>query len=387
MNTMRSGSAPDANVASVHYAIRNKKNSLEATGFGNYSAVSDSGFSNPKTGGYYNISLNETKGKWTEWIWHELITPNYDQNDLGILFGNNQMTVGGGFNYNNQELKKGPFYNVNSWGSLNYKTQVEPFQYQEWEFNTGVSGQFKNFYNIGAFIYSKPLWYYDYYEPRVEGAKYYHAPFVYTQLFFNTDYRKKVALSASIGYGESPEPKDTYLEAGVSPYFILNDHFSFWYDLFVSKDRSNYGFVNFDSNDEIIFGRRNTFRVSNTINAKYTFNPKMNFNFRARYYWGKVTYVQFYELQDEGTLASTDFTGNYDYNFNVFNIDAVYEWEFAPGSFLNLIWKNNIFQSDDAGTDDYFDNFKKTFDSPQSNGISVKLIYYLDYLSLRKKSS
>ncbi|MGB3074334.1 MAG: DUF5916 domain-containing protein, partial [Chitinophagales bacterium] len=78
---------------------------------------------------------------------------------------------------------------------------------------------------------------------------------------------------------------------------------------------------------------------------------------------------------------------NNDINFNVFNIDAVYAWEFAPGSYLNVIWKNNIQQYDDLGMDDYFANCTKTFQTPQSNGISVKLIYYLDYLSLKKKTT
>ena len=98
----------------------------------------------------------------------------------------------------------------------------------------------------------------------------------------------------------------------------------------------------------------------------------------------KVVYHQFYTLLDDGNLGDTDFTGNYDLNFNIFNLDFVYSWEFAPGSYLNVIWKNNIFQADDIRYDDYFDNLNKTFNAPQSNGLSLKVIYYLDYQYLHK---
>lgn len=385
-NVMRSGSAPDANVSSIHYDLRNKINSLEAVGFGNYSMIFDDGGS-PTTGGYYQINLNDTKGKFTPWFWHELITPNYDQNDLGILFYNNQMTNGTGFSYNNQELKKGPFYNYNFYFNVNYKTLVKPLVYEEWETSGGFNATFKNFWSVGSNLYGKPFWYYDYYEPRVEGRKYHHYPFGYGNVYVNSDYRKRVFVSLLAGFGEAPGPDNPFWEVDVAPNFTINDHLVIGYDIYISKDRGTESYVDMDADDNIIFGTRNTSTVSNNLNLKYAFNPKMNVSFRARYYWSKVNWVQYYELQEDGSLGSTDYTGNNDINFNVFNIDAVYAWEFSPGSYLNVIWKNNILQSDDAGSDNYFTNCSKTFDTPETNGISVKLIYYLDYLSLKKKSS
>ena len=76
---------------------------------------------------------------------------------------------------------------------------------------------------------------------------------------------------------------------------------------------------------------------------------------------------------------------NYDQNFNVFNVDMIYNWEFAPGSHFSIAWKNNINQDDDLGRDNYYSNVHKTFTAPQSNGLSAKLIYYLDYQYLKMK--
>ncbi len=385
-NVMRSGSAPDANVGSIHYDIRNKANSLEAVGFGNLSMVFNEG-SKPATGGYYQVSLNQTKGKFNPWFWHELITDEYDQNDLGILYYNNQMTNGAGFNYNNQELKKGPFYNISGWYSLNYKTLVKPLVYEEWETNGGMYVTFKNFWSGGVSLYSKPFWYYDYYEPRVEGRKFYHNPFAYSSAWINSDYRKNISVSVSAGYGDAPGAGNPFFDGSIAPTITVNDHFSIGYELYLSSDHGTESFVDIDADDDIIFGTRNTATVSNNLRLRYTFNPKMNISFRARYYWSKVNWTEYYLLNEDGTLGDTEYSGNNDINFNAFNIDAVYAWEFAPGSYLNVIWKNNIQQYDDLGMDTYFDNVGKTFQTPQTNGLSIKLIYYLDYLALRKKTS
>ena len=72
------------------------------------------------------------------------------------------------------------------------------------------------------------------------------------------------------------------------------------------------------------------------------------------------------------------------FNSNYFTIDLAYNWQFAPGSFLTAAWKNDIAQFDQLSNQDYFQNVDKTYHSPKANNLSVKLIYYLDYLSLRK---
>ena len=385
-NTWRNGYWPDANVSSIHYDLRNKANSLEVNGFGNYSMrYKDEYDPNPQTGVYYQVNLSETKGKYTGGIWNEIISPHYNQNDLGILYYSNQMTNGYWFNYNNQEPKKGPLFNYNAWGSINYKTQVQPLRYEEWETNIGLNGNFKNYMNAGVSFYSKPFYYWDYYEPRVDTMKYYHHPFYVFNWWMGTDYRKKFYLNVSGTYGDAPEPKNPFFEIDIFPNWIVSDKFNLSYGLTMWKDFGTYGFADFDADDNVIFGQRNTSTVINTIIAKYVFSPKMNISFRARYYWSKVNYLRYFELQQDGSLAPTDYNENNDINFNVFNIDAVYLWEFAPGSFLNIIWKNNILQSDDLGADNYFINCSKTFTAPQTNGLSIKVIYYLDYLMLKKK--
>ena len=92
-----------------------------------------------------------------------------------------------------------------------------------------------------------------------------------------------------------------------------------------------------------------------------------------------------------GELAKNPtFNGNVNQNVNFFNVDMTYTWEFAPGSFINIVWKNSIVDFKDQIEKNYFKNFNNTMEADQNNNISFKIIYFLDYLQLKnhkKKTS
>ncbi len=398
-NVLRDGIYRDANVTQALFDVTNENHKWNYWGFGNLSQVFDRNFTaegelidDPVIGYSYIAGISTFIDKWNINFSHALTSPDYDHSDMGIQYGDNFTNNFLGFNYNNQEPKKGIFYNYNAWGNVSYNARVEPYHFQDVGASVGFNGQFKNFWNAGGNIFSKPFYYYDFYEPRFEGYKYYHHPYAFISIWGGTDYRKDFYYNISFAAGESPYPKDPYFE--VSHYITWNttDNMSITYSLFMSKDHNNFGFIDYsfdaDDNLEIYFGRRDITTISNELSTKYIFGPKMNIIARARYYWGKVNYHQFYDLMEDGSLdEETVVTGNYDINFNIFNVDFVYAWEFAPGSYLNVIWKNNIFQSDDIGSDTYWMNCRKTFETPQTNGVSLKLIYYLDYLYLKKSKA
>jgi hypothetical protein len=82
-------------------------------------------------------------------------------------------------------------------------------------------------------------------------------------------------------------------------------------------------------------------------------------------------------LDDNGNSA-------YNINFNAFTIDLVYRWVFLPGSEINVVWKNSIFTSDDKVAENYFYNLRSTFNNGPTNSVSIKVIYWLDYLDAKK---
>ena len=105
----------------------------------------------------------------------------------------------------------------------------------------------------------------------------------------------------------------------------------------------------------------------------------------VRHYYSQGKYYQFYTLLDDGSLQpNPTYEGNADFTFNSFNVDMVFAWIFAPGSSLNFVWKNEITTEKDNVSGNYFNNFTDTFNEPQRNNISLKVLYYIDYQRLRK---
>ena len=63
----------------------------------------------------------------------------------------------------------------------------------------------------------------------------------------------------------------------------------------------------------------------------------------------------------------------------------VYTWQFAPGSFINVVWKDAVYDFKNAVESNYLKNFGRTLEADDNNNISFKIIYFLDYLQLKKK--
>jgi hypothetical protein len=114
----------------------------------------------------------------------------------------------------------------------------------------------------------------------------------------------------------------------------------------------------------------------------------MGLTTRIRHYWSKVDYKEFFTLLVDGDLAKNPlFIQNKNQNVNFFNVDMVYTWQFAPGSFFNIVWKNAVFDFQDVVERNYFKNLGNTMEADQNNNISLKVIYFLDYLQLKKKKT
>ncbi|MBU6123088.1 DUF5916 domain-containing protein [Hymenobacter siberiensis] len=133
---------------------------------------------------------------------------------------------------------------------------------------------------------------------------------------------------------------------------------------------------------QILLGRRNVATVA------YTFTNRMSFTLRLRHYTSNVRYLDFTTLGKNAEEQSAAYQLNRDNTYNAFNVDAVYSWWFAPGSQISVVWKNagsTYLQANEA-TPQFFDNFNNTINTPHNNSLSVKVLYYLDYLALRKGS-
>ena len=116
----------------------------------------------------------------------------------------------------------------------------------------------------------------------------------------------------------------------------------------------------------------------------------MNANIRLRHNWAHLLNTNFYYLKDDGYWNEIPFIDGKNRNFNSFNIDMFYTWDFFWGSRITLAWKNAIGPNvsiDPNQATKYIDNLGEMFTNPHSNEVTLKVVYFLDYLKLKKRKA
>jgi len=409
-NVTRAGATYDANVTGGLFRFANQKNSYALDGRAVYSNRRGKAFGtdqeiDDRDGYKYQVALSKIGGSFTWALTHGIESNTYNPNDLGILFGNNniQQSVDAGYS-----IYK-PFWKVNNlftYGGISHSLLYRPTRYQGLGFYSGANTTFtKSFLQVG-FNLNGGAAEHDFFEPRVNplGQYYVRVPAsLNISGFFNTDSRKKWALSANAGtrrYAADEQvpgrPHRMGYGVGFYPRYRVNDHLTFRYALDWGYKNNQIGYVNggLDATQaedqpllgQILLGRRNVTTVSNVVSAAYTFTNRMSFTLRARHYASNVHYLDFTALRPDGDETPVAYARNRDNTYNAFNLDAVYAWWFAPGSQVSVVWKNagaTFLQANEA-TPQYFDNFSNTLNTPHNNSVSVKVLYYLDYLALRR---
>src|ERR1035437_3886266 len=175
----------------------------------------------------------------------------------------------------------------------------------------------------------------------------------------------------------SPSDENFRYSVTLTPRVRFSDRFAVTLSTTYEKNLNNHGWVktNYDSLFNVIthFGRRDVSTISNILTVSYIFNTKASLSLRARHYWSKAKYLEFYTLNSNGTLAPClrqaggDYNQIHDINFNAFTVDLQFVWYFAPGSELSAVWKNIISTQDQAMADNYWNNLGNTLHSPQTN--------------------
>ena len=387
-NVLRNGSDYDANVTAGLWDLYDNK--VDWNFWGKIANSRLIGYTAPgKTlSGYmYEVNVGKFKGPFNFEIHQYLADDKYQQNDMGYFTNNNYRNTGLNAWYKVNK-PKGIYNNMFFSLNTNYSQLYKPLSYQYVDVRANFNMQLKSLWNTFFNIQYRPEQQ-DFYEPRKAGRVFKNPSFLNTGLGFGTNRAKRYSASLEFAERLSPKYNSTATEISVSNQFRFNDKLSIGLSSYNEIARNNVGFAYINkASDSIFFGLRNRYTSENILNVKYNFNIKMGLTFRARHYWSKVNYKQFYNLQSDGylkdaTVGSTDPNNN----ANFFNIDMVYTWQFAPGSFVNIGWKNSAEQFDKNVTARYYTNLHRTITNPQLNNFSVKVIYFLDYLALKSKKT
>ena len=376
-----------ANVTGTTFKFANKSYTYAFSGEG-FASQKYYSHTSPDFGFRYLLAYSKISGNFQFYVRQELETDKYDPNDMGFNVMNNIFENSVSIQYNIYD----PFWkllNWYNWGSVSYNCLYEGLKFTSLEVNASSNVTTQKHLSMGLNTNFQPIPGYDYYEPRVDGWMYKSPAYGNVNYWISTDYRKKFALDLGLAGGLTPEYKTVGYGFEISPRYRISDRLFMVYRLEYENILNEVGYVDdfTDSlnNAQIIFGRRDRQTISNILEANYMLTSAMSIDLRARHYWVTAPYFSYYKLEQDGNLTPGGYDGDPDVNYNTFNIDLTYIWNFAPGSQISIMWKNAIATFDNDVITNYFDDFNHTISSPGSNSFSIRFLYYLDALYLKKK--
>ena len=399
-NVLRQGGFYDANVSSINTSINSKNNDYFIDGeFILSNIISDSN----NLGHSWGAEIGKQRGQLTYEIEYYEESDTYDPNDLGFLRANNSRVTEASIGYRN--------FNPNFWNLNKYFTSFSienerlyaPNLFGSTSWRASGTMISRSFNATGIRMNGTIGESNDYFEPRgdIIGEDKFIRP-VWTNFrgWFSSNYQKRIAVDAGLGYVDVKRGDWWEWNYDLELRLRLSNELFLIHKWEQKKQFNSEGYaVSFGSpevnlTDGIIFGNRDRITTTQSLGIDYTVTNRIGITFRLRNYNAKILYNSFFELNNEGRLSKIenydglDSDGNsvYDINYNAFTIDMLFRWVFKPASELNLVWKNSIFSSNENVNSNYWSTLNNTLNNGPMNTISIKIIYWLDALYLKRKS-
>ncbi|MDA9987290.1 DUF5916 domain-containing protein, partial [Crocinitomicaceae bacterium] len=400
-NVWRSGDFYDANVSGLNALLNTKDNNYYLSGQAVISAILQS--HENSLGHTWGIETGKQRGKFTFWAEYYEESNTYDPNDLGFLRANNSRVAEVNIGYRDF---KPSFWSLNKFQSnfsVNYERLYAPNLFGGAFWQSSLVMVSKSFNAGGLRLNGALMENNDYFEPRGENiGEYKFVRPIWTNIgaWFSSNYQKRIALDARIGYVDVQRGDWWEWNYGLEFRFRLSNQLFLLHEWGQSFQYNSQGYaVNFsepvNAFNGILFGNRDRLTSEQSLGLDYTITNRLGMTFRLRHYNAKIKYNSFYELLENGDLDPLEnYSGNdntgvsaFNINYNAFTIDMLLRWVFQPGSELNLVWKNSIFTSDSAVNQRYWETLNNTLQNGPVNTLSLKVIYWLDSQYLKKKTS
>ena len=395
-NVTRNNDFRDANVTGLLLDLINKNNTYGLVAEAKMSSFNDA--PGRENGISAKLGAGKNSGKFRYSAVYNFADEHYDINDLGILFRNNFQSFATEFNYRSFK----PTTLLNSYYTglyLNYNRIYNPSEFAFFQINGEFRATNNKLHSFGTNFEVNPGNQFDYFEPRANFKSAFRTKNYYRHnIWVSSNYNAFFALDANIGYAtfidDSRNFNNTYIR--FAPRFKFNDKFQLVLRFERDHKRGDVGYVNGQSiDDTIIFGEREREDIETGITGTYNFNSYHGLNLSFRNYQSKVTYApNLFVLQENGSIEqSLIYTKNTinsdpdfstDANFNTWNLDLGYTWQFAPGSQLTALYRNQIFNLSNASQDDFTESIDSLFKQEQRNTFSLRLVYFIDYINVKK---
>ncbi len=362
--------------------------------------------------GYYGrIMLNKQEGNFYINSALGIISPGFEQNDLGFQWMADRINAHTVIGYRWFEPE----------GILRskevYAAYARSFNFDGNTINNFIwyrlGTTFTNYYEL----YAGGNFNFESYNPSLTrgGPLGVNASSYYLWIFGSTDSREKISVSGEIDYSENTiggtyhwnnlsitwKP-NTQLTFSIGPTYEINNAVRQWVDNFDDPTAVN------TYKTRYVFGVIKQHTLSTNIRLNWTFTPTLSLQLFMQPFFAVGDYYDFKELAKPKTnefniYGQNGSTINYDANDEVYNVDpdgdgpaqsfsfdnpdfnykslrgtAVLRWEFNPGSIFYLVWSHNQSNENNPGNFSLGRDFKNLLRTQGDNIFMAKFSYWLD---------
>ncbi len=393
-NVWRAGTFYDANVTALNVNINTADNNYNFNAKGILSAQLDA---QNTLGHNLNLNLQKQRGSLIGGIGYLQESDTYDPNDLGFNYNNNRKIIEARIAYREFSPKWEKLMKWNTNLSFAQSYLYAPNNFTSSQGNLSFFMVSKKFNatggNIGtSFVESK-----DYFEPRTWGAVFNIPTYTYVNYWLSTNYQRKVAIDMGVNYVGYAQSAWNQVAYNFNPRLRLTDAFFLTYGLEKELQQHSLGYAiafaePVQNVDGILFGERDRNTTIQSLSVDYILTNRMSTTLRLRHYRSVLNYAKYFLLEESGYLnelvSFNGLTANnesaFDVNYNAFTIDFMYRWVFMPGSEINIVWKNAVFNLKNDVDIAYWQDLSQLLQNSALNSFSFKLIYWLDAQRLQK---
>lgn len=366
------------NVTGGRFKLADADNTYYVQATGALSQQWTPGSTGPGLGFASSYNIGKSSGNVVFDLGQNIESNTYDPTGMGFLSANNEVSDFGRLEFRTFEPKG--IFTAQSYEFVFRNTALyDPLRYANFEVVHSNWFQLKSFDFMGAWVWWNPTGGYDFFEPRRRGRQFAYTAGGGTGFFVSTNYARRFALDVEVDAWGRPDMDMGQLTYKIAPRVRISDRLSLIHSFWHNTAKNENGFVNFDTEGNSLIGTRTRRDIENVLSIDYIFTNRMAVSFRGRHVWSGVHYHKISELSQDGLLIPTEYNENHDINYNVFNIDAVFQWRFAPGSDIFIVWKRSVLNFGDRPDYDYVRNLGSTWSAAQTNSISVRVLYYIDF--------
>ncbi len=389
-NVTRNGSFRDGNVTALVWDLNTKKNTYNLSGDFKYSYINDV---ENKKGINSQLNFSETSGKYRYGFGGNIVTKDFDNNDLGINFETNYYSLYGNTSYRILNPTK-VFNSFNAYLNLYSQFQKETGKIQSSNINLEINSKNKKNHFFGLGIDANAVETYDYYEPRTADRYVIKPTKIGGYLYVSTNYNNSFAIDVNPSYAFFDEAGRNSYGFSIGPRYRFNDKLSLNYNFNFFRQNNNKGYIDSINDDmnsatpnTIVFANRNVITYSNTLSGKYSLNSQMTFNISLRQYWSYAENKNTLSLEQNGRLADfAGYTTNKNSSFYSWNADLSYSWWFAPGSQVSVLYRNNAGAFGRDINKEFKDNVTNLLNNDAlSHVFSISVRYFIDYNQVKNK--